>query len=150
MKRKFLTGFIGLSSMSAMATAAVMPAAQAAPAISTAGSLLQVFIGLIAVLLLIAATAWAAKRLGVTRGSAFNLLRVISSTSVGTRERVVVIEIGESWLVVGVAPGSVNALMTLPKGEPQPGTPCVHSTSASVLIPFKARLQQMIEKRRAS
>jgi flagellar protein FliO/FliZ len=150
MKRKVLTGFIGLSSMSAMATAAVMPAAQAAPAISTAGSLLQVFIGLIAVLLLIAATAWAAKRLGVTRGSAFNLLRVISSTSVGSRERVVVIEIGESWLVVGVAPGSVNALMTLPKGAPQPATPSVHSASASVLMPFKVRLQQMIEKRRAS
>ena len=148
MKRKTLTGFTGLSGMPAMATAAVMPAAAATPAISTAGSLLQVFIGLIGVLLLIAATAWAAKRLGVTRGSAFNLLRVISSTSVGARERVVVLEIGESWLVVGVAPGSVNALMTLPKGETQPVSPSAHSASPSALMPFKARLQQMIEKRR--
>ena len=88
-----------------------------APAVSTAGSLLQVFIGLVAVLLLIAGAAWLAKRLGVTQVGGSNLLRVVSSASVGTRERVVVVEVGESWLVVGVAPGSVNALMTLPKGE---------------------------------
>lgn len=131
-----------------LAHATGAPVAVAAPAISTAGSLLQVFIGLVAVLLLIAATAWVAKRLGVTRGGSSSLLHVISSTSVGTRERVVVIEIGESWLVVGVAPGSVNALMTLPKGEAQPiATPAINASFAA-LMPFKERLQQMIEKRR--
>ena len=131
-----------------LAHATGAPVAVAAPAISTAGSLLQVFIGLVAVLLLIAATAWVAKRLGVTRGGSSSLLHVISSTSVGTRERVVVIEIGESWLVVGVAPGSVNALMTLPKGEVQPiATPAINASFAA-LMPFKERLQQMIEKRR--
>ena len=102
-----------------------------APAVSAAGSLLQVFIGLVAVLLLIAATAWVAKRLGVSRGSSSSLLHVVSSTSVGTRERVVVVEVGESWLVVGVAPGSVNALMTLPKGEVQP--PAAHRLSTPAL-----------------
>lgn len=113
------------------------------PAVSAAGSLLQVFIGLVAVLLLIAATAWAAKRMGVTQAGSAGLLQVISTASVGARERVVIVEVGESWLVVGVAPGSVNALMTLPKGE-RPTAP-----SASLNNPFAARLQQMIEKRRA-
>lgn len=113
-----------------------------APAVSTAGSLLQVFIGLVAVLLLIAGAAWLAKRLGVTQVGGTNLLRVVSSTSVGTRERVVVVEVGESWLVVGVAPGSVNALMTLPKGEiPTPATSALAGN-------FASKLQQMIEKRR--
>ena len=113
-----------------------------APAISSAGSLLQVFIGLVAVLLLIIATAWAAKRMGVTGGNSSGLLHVVSSTSVGTRERVVVVEIGESWLVVGVTPSSISSLMTLPKGDlPSPkGTPL--NTN------FAARLQHMIEKRR--
>ena len=114
-----------------------------APAVSAAGSLLQVFIGLVAVLLLIAATAWAAKRMGVTQGGTAGLMQVISTASVGARERVVIVEVGESWLVVGVAPGSVNALMTLPKGE-RPT-----AISASLNNPFAARLQQMIEKRRA-
>lgn len=113
-----------------------------APVVSSAGSLLQVFIGLVAVLLLIVATAWAAKRMGISGGSSSGLLHVVSSTSVGARERVVVVEIGESWLVVGVTPSSINSLMTLPKGElPSP-------KSASLNTNFAARLQHMIEKRR--
>jgi len=116
-------------------------AASPSPAVSTAGSLLQVFIGLVAVLLLIAATAWVAKRLGVARGGTSNLLQVVSSTSVGARERVVIVEVGESWLVVGVAPGSVNALMTLPKGEQPAASPLLNSS-------FAANLKQLIEKRR--
>ena len=132
-----------LLSLPALALATGTPvAAPAEPAISAAGSLLQVFIGLVAVLLLIAGTAWVAKRLGVTQGGSTSLLRVVSSASVGTRERVVVVEVGESWLVVGVAPGSVNALMTLPKGEIQSAsTPGLNAS-------FAASLQQMIGKRR--
>lgn len=124
--------------------AAALPGmANAAEAVvSPAGSLFQVFLGLVAVLLLIGATAWAAKRLGVTQGSASGLMHVVSSTSVGTRERVVVVEVGESWLVVGVAPGSVNALMTLPKGElPTQDTPALSAN-------FASRLQHLIEARR--
>jgi flagellar protein FliO/FliZ len=113
-----------------------------APAVSAAGSMLQVFIGLVAVLLLIAATAWVAKRFGVTRGGASSVLQVVSSASVGARERVVVVEVGESWLVVGVAPGSVNALMTLPRGQiPSPAAPTLNAS-------FAAGLQNLIEKRR--
>jgi flagellar protein FliO/FliZ len=127
----------------ALALAALPASAADAPAAATAGSLLQVFIGLVAVLLLIAATAWAAKRLGVARGGLSSVLHVVASASVGARERVVVVEVGESWLVLGVAPGSVNALHTLPRGElpAAVGTPLNAS--------FAASLQQMIGKRRA-
>lgn len=132
-----------LLSLPALALATGAPATvPAEPPISAAGSLLQVFIGLAAVLLLIAATAWIAKRLGVARSGSTGLLRVVSSASVGTRERVVVVEVGESWLVVGVAPGSVNALMTLPRGEAG-----AHST-ATLNPGFATRLQQLVEKRR--
>jgi flagellar protein FliO/FliZ len=104
--------------------------------------MLQVFIGLVAVLLLIAGTAWVAKRLGVARGGSSSLLHVVATASVGARERVVVVEVGDSWLVVGVAAGSVNALATLPKGT-LPASP-----APGLGGPFAARLQQMIEKRR--
>ena len=138
--RRFLNPLWAMSCLPALAHAAGTP--EAAPAVSAAGSLLQVFVGLVAVLLLIAGTAWFAKRLGVAPGGASGLLNVVSSASVGTRERVVVVEVGESWLVVGVAPGSVNMLTTLPKGE-RP-TASAHPLNAH----FAARLQQMIEKRR--
>jgi flagellar protein FliO/FliZ len=136
--KRFVASIVSSLPILAQAADAVSPT----PAVSAAGSLLQVFIGLVAVLLLIAATAWVAKRFGVTRGGASNVLQVISSASVGARERVVVVEVGESWLVVGVAPGSVNALMTLPRGE-IPSTP-VPSLNTS----FAAGLQHLIEKRR--
>ena len=138
-----LTAMWLLLSLPAIAQTTGTPlAAPTEPAISAAGSLFQVFIVLVAVLLLIAATAWVAKRFGVMHGGSSSLLQVISSVSVGTRERVVVLEVGESWLVVGVAPGSVNALMTLPKGDAKP-------MAAPDLNPgFAARLHQLIEKRR--
>ncbi|MBT9568807.1 MAG: flagellar biosynthetic protein FliO [Thiobacillus sp.] len=129
-----------LAALPALATAAGTP--EAAPVVSTAGSLIQVFIGLVAVLFLIAGAAWVAKRMGVSQMGTSNLLRVISSASVGTRERVVVVEVGESWLVVGVAPGSVSALATLPKGE------LPAHTGPSLPGSFGLRLQQLIEKRR--
>jgi len=141
MKRVRLAAW-ALLSLPATAFAAGSPDVASAPAVSAAGSLLQVFIGLVAVLLLIAATAWVAKRFGVARGGASSLLQVISSASVGTRERIVVVEVGESWLVVGVAPGSVTSLATLPRGEVPPAAMPVLNTA------FAARLQQLIEKRR--
>ena len=139
MIRFFILAWVGFC-LPAFAVAAAT--AETAPTVSTAGSLLQVFIGLVAVLLLIAGAAWLAKRLGVSQIGSPSLLRVVSSASVGTRERVVVVEVGESWLVVGVAPGSVNALMTLPKGEmPAQGTTALAGN-------FASKLQQLIEKRR--
>jgi flagellar protein FliO/FliZ len=146
MKSGALTAAWALPGLPALAHAADAAVAAQAPAVSTAGSLLQVFIGLVAVLLLIAATAWVAKRLGVTRGSSSGLLHVVSSIPVGARERVVVVEVGESWLVVGVAPGSVNTLMTLPKGETQSPTAPTLNASFAAFTPFGVRLQQMIEK----
>lgn len=133
-------------------TAALLPfalpglarAAESPAAASAAGGLLQVFVGLVAVLGLIAATAWMAKRFGVARGGSSALLNVVASASVGTRERVVVVEIGESWLVVGVGPGNVNAIATLPKGE----APAAHP--GMPLPPFAARLQQLLDKNRGN
>ncbi len=123
---------------SAPLLAATTPA-YAAP--STVGSLFQVFLGLIAVLALIAGSAWVAKRFGVTRSSASSVIHVVSSASVGVRERVVVIEVGDTWLVVGVAPGSVNSLLTLPRGE------APRSALATAPASFAARFQQMLDKR---
>lgn len=44
-------------------------------------------------------------------------LRVVGSTAVGTRERVVIVEVEETWLVLGVGTGQVNKLHELPAPE---------------------------------
>ena len=55
--------------------------------------------------------AWLLKRFA--RGSwslPAGAIKVIGGVAVGQRERVVVVEVGGTWLVVGVAPGQVRAL----------------------------------------
>ena len=61
------------------------------------------------------AFAWLSRRITRTTVRGGAPLRVVGGASVGTRERVVVVEIGGTWLVVGVAPGRIQALHTMPK-----------------------------------
>ncbi len=75
----------------------------------------QAILGLAAVLALIYGLAWAAKRLRLARGAEPALLRAVGGLSVGTRERVVVVEVADTWLVLGVTPQSIRTLHTLPK-----------------------------------
>lgn len=87
-------------------------AAEPNPSYGAAG-LLQAGLGLALVLALIFLCAWAVRRLGLHQSGGNRLLKVVSSVMVGQRERVVVVEIGDSWLVLGVAAGQVSALHTM-------------------------------------
>lgn len=91
------------------------------------GSLLQVFGGLLLVLALVMGAAWALRRIGHVPGLSNQAIRTIGAASVGTRERVVLLEVANTWIVVGVAPGQVRSLATLPKGE-LPSAPAAVST----------------------
>jgi flagellar protein FliO/FliZ len=117
--------------------------AQAAPAQDLGGSVFQLLSGLAIVIALLLASLWLLKRLSAPRGEAAGLMRVVAGTAVGPRERVVVLEIGSSWLVLGVAPGRVSALAELPRGK-LPDTP----TSGDGKD-FAGRLRQMIDRRDA-
>ena len=105
----------------AAACAAGCARAQTAPAetsasISAAPGLLQTTLGLAVVLALIFGAAWLLRRV-LPAGRSGALIKIVASQPLGQRERVVLIEVGEQWLLLGVAPGTVNALQTLPKGS---------------------------------
>ncbi|MDI1268738.1 MAG: flagellar biosynthetic protein FliO [Polaromonas sp.] len=105
-------------SFSAGAVLPTVPTAAAEPVRSFgAAGLLQAGLGLAVVLALIFLCAWAARRFGLPQAGGGRLLKVVSSAMVGQRERVVVVEIGGSWLVLGVAAGQVSALHTMPAGK---------------------------------
>lgn len=112
---------------------------------SASGSLLQMLIGLVITLALLFGALLILKRLQGNRGNQPGAMRIISTTAVGPRERVVLIAVGKQALVVGVAPGRVNALHTLPL-EDIPETPAPSRAS----IPgndFARRLKQILERR---
>lgn len=87
----------------------------AAPLPDPGGSLWQLLLGLTLVLALVIGSLWLLKKLLVQRGENAGLLRVVAGTAVGARERVVIVEVGSSWLVLGVAPGRVSALAEVPR-----------------------------------
>ncbi len=44
-------------------------------------------------------------------------MKTIGGASLGGKERVAVVEIGDTWLVLGAAPGNVRLLHTMPAGS---------------------------------
>jgi flagellar protein FliO/FliZ len=106
-------------------------AGTAVPALGV-GAVLQTIVGLAVVIGLVFGCAWLARRFGLQPGQRGGLVKTIGGTSLGGKERVAVVEIGDIWLVLGAAPGNVRLLhtmpagsatgMTLPTGTPTPGT----------------------------
>jgi flagellar protein FliO/FliZ len=102
-------------------------ATQTASQPSLGSGLGQMLLGLGGVLALLVGSLWLLKRLTAVRGPASGMMRVVAATAVGGRERVVIVEVGSTWLVLGVAPGRVSALAEIPRQavpEPPPaGSP---------------------------
>ena len=110
------------------------------------GGLLQMMVGLLLVLAVIVATAWLLKRFALNHGAPNGNIKVIAGAAVGQRERVVLVEVNGTWLVLGVAPGQVRTLHTMPKGHSEPGA---ETTPISPRKGFQDWLQQMTDKRNA-
>ncbi len=84
------------------------------------GSLAKMGLGLFAVVFLIVAMAWVMRRMGGIPGTSAGALRVVGGLSMGTRERVVLIQVGTTQLLLGVAPGRVETLYVLNEPIAQP------------------------------
>jgi flagellar protein FliO/FliZ len=116
------------------------PAAEPVRSFGMAG-LLQAAFGLALVLALIFLCGWAARRFGLRQPGSGRLLTVVSSAMVGQRERVVVVEIGDSWLVLGVAAGQVTALHTMPAQN----LPDARTAASAGTTPVGAFSQKLLE-----
>jgi flagellar protein FliO/FliZ len=77
---------------------------------SATASLLKMGLGLLVVLVVMVLVAWGLKR-AMPNGLGQNAVaKIVGGVSVGSRERVVVVEVAGRWIVVGVAPGQVTSL----------------------------------------
>lgn len=113
---------------------------------SSAGSLLQTIFALVFVLALLIGLAWFMKRYGPKVMGGNNKMRVVSSLNLGGRERIVLVEVADQWIVVGASPGRINALATMPRQEgelPQLAT----AQNGPAAANFSEWLKQTIEKR---
>jgi flagellar biosynthetic protein FliO len=122
------------------------------PAGSSTGSLLQTLFALIVVLAVLGALAWFLKRYGPKVAGGNANLRVVGSLNLGGRERIVVVEVGNEWIVVGASPGRINALATMPRqdgqdGEGDTGANAALTPHAQAAHSFADWLKQTIDKR---
>ena len=94
-------------------------AAHAAPV--GAADYMTLLLSLVLILGGFVAVAWLARRwLPAQAGQ--GAVKVVGSTPVGPRERVVVVEVGDTWVLLGVGGGQVRALHHLPKPAAPAGT----------------------------
>ena len=127
-----------------MAALATPAADAAAPVVATAttlqpaGSVGGAVLALLLVVALILALAWLARRMPGLGGGTTPGLRLVGSLSLGPRERVAVVEVGGTQLLLGIAHGGIRALHTL--AEPLP-------ERAPAASPFAQLLAQLPGKK---
>ncbi|HEY5850087.1 MAG TPA: flagellar biosynthetic protein FliO [Lysobacter sp.] len=100
-----------------------VPAVPAAPVASpaTAGSIGGAVFALVVVIGLILALAWLAKRMPGLGGASNPALRIVGSLALGPRERLVVVAVGDTQLLLGVGAGGTRTLHTLDRPLPVAG-----------------------------
>ncbi|MGZ9893583.1 flagellar biosynthetic protein FliO [Bordetella bronchiseptica] len=105
----------------------------------TESAVLRVVVGLALVIAAILVSAWLARRSGLIQRHGGALLRQVGGMSLGPRQRVVVLEIEDTWLVLGVTPNQLTALHTLPAGQLPDPSPAAAGT-------FAAKLGQALQR----
>ena len=100
-------------------TSGTPPTVPALPTVGVStGAFVQGLIGLVVIIGLLLLTLAALKRWGGQFGGVSTTgMKIISGLSVGTRERILLIEVGDTWLVVGVTASQIRTLHTLPKNS---------------------------------
>ena len=81
----------------------------------------------------------AIKALKLTQHSQHGLLKVVAGLPLGTRERIIVLQVGEEQLLLGLSPGRIEKLHTLAE-------PLVDQNDQQTLTPFAEKLHGLLNR----
>jgi len=95
-------------------------------------------LALVGVLFLIIGLAWLLKRLPGNHSISPDKLKIMTHLNLGQRERLVVVEVGDQQLLLGITSQHISCLHTLAKPLP------VVSASNSVVVPKFSQFMQKI------
>ena len=116
---KFFRFWLGVLALSALLQPLAALAAEPSPPPGVSfTTMMQTLASLALILGLFVGAAWLLRRMngGKSFAASNGPMRIVSSLPVGARERIILLELEDTWLVVGVAPGEIRTLHTLPKG----------------------------------
>lgn len=114
------------------------------PGISS-GSYLQAALALIFIIGVLLGAAWLARKITGGKGFGQGGMKVIGGVALGPRERLVLVEVGDTWLVIGLVPGQIRTLHQLPKGNE---AALANADSGNSETPFKQWLKTVSERNR--
>jgi flagellar protein FliO/FliZ len=101
---------------------AATEAAPAAPMAIDTGSMLAPLVRMVlslgAVLAVVAALAWLARRLRGAAAQRGSLIEIVSALPLGTREKVLLLRVGEEQVLVGISPAGMRALHVIKAAAP--------------------------------
>lgn len=103
---------VAAAGLAAAALPPVAGAAEIAPGVQ-GQAIVRILVALLAIVGLILAGGWLLRRHAGGRATASGQMRVLGALPVGQRERVVLVQIGQTQLLLGVAPGRVQTLHVL-------------------------------------
>lgn len=116
----------------------------AAPEAVTAGSIVQMIAGLAIVLAILIGGALLVRRLGKFPVVADSPLKVITGLSLSPRDRLVVVQVGDKQLLLGLSPGRIQTLHVLEEPLDMSNT---SATGLNALTQrFSALLQSQMKK----
>jgi flagellar biosynthetic protein FliO len=120
--------------MKTEATVSQPSAVPGSPLLQVSGALF----GIIAFILII---AWIAKRFGVAgKTAAGRGLKVSASTALGPRERVVIVDVEDARLVLGVTASNINVLHKLPPA------PVTAEANAETPADFQSVMKSLLKR----
>jgi len=113
-----------------------------------AAYLAQMLVGLIVVIAAILVLAFVMRRVGGIQSRLGSEFRVLGGISVGSRERMLLVQVGERQLLVGVAPGRVQTLHVLEEPIRVEGSGRDGGSASD--SPFARRLRAVLNREQAS
>ena len=120
--KRLLGGLVALP-FSVLAAEPVATAV-AAPVVGTSigGQLTQLVLGLLLVLGVIFALAWLLRRVQQAGPRQGQVIELISSRALGARDRLVLVQVGNEQILLGLTPGRITPLHVLKEPVQVPGT----------------------------
>jgi flagellar protein FliO/FliZ len=134
-----------------MSDPALFAAPTAAAQTTATGGTLEVTFALLLVLGVIALLAWLARRMQRISGGVGgrDRIQMLGDRSVGPKERLVLVRIGDTDILVGVAAGNVRMLHVFPVGA-NTAAPPAPETQGPTMPNFKDLLMQSLGRKAGS
>jgi len=100
------------------------------------GNLTSLFLGLILVLLVFFCMAYVLKKLSGSRANSRGYIKIIDAMHLGTREKIVLLKVADTCMVLGVSANGIRTLHVLDEELPE--------AEANVVDDFKTKLSGIL------